>query len=71
MPVVTGVDVSVEVSFWLMAFGFAVTSGAASSGLTVTLTVFEVMVVGTVELSVTLSSKLHVPVGVDVVVENV
>ncbi len=35
------------------------------------LIVFEVMVVGTLELSETLSSKFHVPVAVDVVVENV
>ncbi len=67
----TGVDVNVDCSVWLMAFGTAVTSGALSSGLTVTLIVFEVIVAGTLELSVTLSSKLHVPVEVDVVGENV
>ena len=54
-----------------MAFGVAVTSGGASSELTVTLTVFEVVVAGTLELSVTLSLKLHRPIAVDVVGEKV
>ena len=51
-------------------FGVAVTSGATSAELTRILTVFEVTVSGRLELSVTLSLKFHVPLGVDVVGEK-
>ena len=54
-----------------MAFGVAVTPGAASAELTIMLIVFEVTVEGVLKLSVTLSLKLQVPVEVDVVVAKV
>ena len=54
-----------------MVFGAAVISGGMSSELTMTLTVFEVVVAGMLELSVTLSLKLHIPVAVIVVGEKV
>jgi hypothetical protein len=45
--------------------------GAIKAELTITLIWFEVAVAGTLELSFTVSLKLHVPVAVDVTVEKV
>ncbi len=68
MPVTMGADTKMEVCISLIVSGVAVTVGAMRAGFKVTLTIFEFMVRGGIELSVMFSLKYQVPVAVDVVV---